>query len=172
MRHKLNEAIDETRAEEYLKALTLFNEYYSADDIPSISSTIAATGLSYFGLCMALIDKKYKAAIDLCKRAIELQFYNGDHYANLSRVYLAAGNRKKALETVEAGLKLDPEHEGLVAARHLVGVRAKPAVPFLDRANPINVSLGQSRHAKKAEEKKKKKDDERKKKKESMKREE
>ena len=156
MRHQLREAIDETMAEEYLKALTLFHEYYSTDDIASISSTIAATGLSYYGLCVAMIEKKYKAAIDLCRRAIELQFYNGDHYANLSRVYLAAGHRKKALETVEAGLKLDPDHEGLLAARHLVGVRAKPAVPFLDRANPINVTLGQSRHAKKADEKKKK----------------
>jgi len=157
MRDKLSQAIEETKAEEYLKALTLFHEYYSTDDISSISSTIAATGLSYFGLCVAMIEKKYKAAIELCKRAIELQFYNGDHYANLARVYLAAGNRKKALETAEAGFKLDPEHEGLVAARLMVGVRAKPAVPFLDRTNPINVSLGQSRHAKKAEEKKTKK---------------
>ena len=52
------------------------------------------------------MQKKYKPAIDLCKRAIELQFYNGDHYANLARVYVAAGNRKKAIETVEQGLKL------------------------------------------------------------------
>jgi tetratricopeptide (TPR) repeat protein len=157
MRHKLNEAIDETRAEAYLKALTLFNEYYSSkEEVSAVSSTIAATGLSYFGLCMAMIEKKYKPAIELCKRAIELQFYNGDHYANLSRVYLAAGNRKKALETAEAGLKLDPEHEELVAARRMVGVRARPAVPFLDRKHPINVTLGQSRHAKKADEKKKK----------------
>jgi tetratricopeptide (TPR) repeat protein len=158
MRDKLQEAIDETKGEEYLKALTLFNEYYSKDDIPAIGSTIAATGLSFFGLCMALIEKKYKPAIDLCKRAIELQFYNSDHYANLSRVYLAAGNRKKALETVEAGLKLDSDHEGLVEARRLVGVRSKPAVPFLDRTHPINVSLGQSRHAKKADAKKAKKE--------------
>jgi tetratricopeptide (TPR) repeat protein len=157
MRDKLSEAIAETNAEQYLKALTLFHEYYSTDEIPSISSTIAATGLSYFGLCMAMIEKKYKPAIELCKRAIELQFYNGDHYANLARVYLAAGNRKKALETAEAGLKLDPDHEALVAARRLVGVRARPAVPFLDRTNPINVSLGQSRHAKKSDEVKKKK---------------
>jgi len=28
------------------------------------------------------------------RRAIELEFYNGEHYANLARVYVAAGNRK------------------------------------------------------------------------------
>jgi hypothetical protein len=37
-----------------------------------------------------------------------------------------------------------------VKVRRELGVRARPTVPFLDRANPINVSLGQVRHAKKA----------------------
>ena len=84
-----------------------------------------ATGLSYFGLCLALVQKKFKPAIELCKRAIELQFYNGDHYANLSRVYAAAGNRKKALETVQTGLKLLPEHESLREVRRTLGVRSR-----------------------------------------------
>ena len=48
-------------------------------------------------------------------------------------------------------MKLHPEDETLLHARRSLGVRARPAVPFLDRANPINVSLGQARHAKKVE---------------------
>jgi tetratricopeptide (TPR) repeat protein len=105
--------------------------------------------MSWFGLTIALVRKQIKPAVDLCKRAIDLEFYNGDHYANLARVYLAANNRKKALDTVEQGLKLNPEHGYLRSVRQSLGVRAAPAVPFLDRANPINVSLGQARHAKK-----------------------
>ena len=101
------------------------------------------------------MQKKYKPAVDLCKRAIDLEFYNGDHYANLSRVYLAAGNRKKAIETVEAGLKLMPDHEELRRTRRELGVRSRPSVPFLDRNHPINVTLGQSRHAKKVAEREK-----------------
>ena len=116
-----------------------------------------AMGLSFFGLSIAVMQKKFKPAIDLCRRAIELEFYNGDHYANLARVYIIAGNRKKALETVEQGLKLVPEHEYLLDVRKSMGVRAKPAVPFLDRAHPINVTLGQSRHAKKQAERERKK---------------
>jgi tetratricopeptide (TPR) repeat protein len=145
----IDEACVLTRDHEYLRALTMFLEIYGSENQPPLTNPKAANGLSYFGLCLALVKKKYKEAIDLCRRAIDLEFYNGDHYANLTRVYTAAGNRKKALETAEAGLKILPEHEELRAARADLGVRSKPAVPFLDRSNPINVTLGQSRHAKK-----------------------
>lgn len=145
----LNQAIEATKDEDYLRALTLFVDVYGGDDAPTQLNSKSAKGLSYFGLCIALVQKKYKTAIDLCKRALELEFYNGDHYVNLMKVYVAAGNRKKALETVESGLKLHPEDEALLDARRSLGVRARPAVPFLGRTNPINVSLGRARHAKK-----------------------
>ncbi len=153
---KLQSAIDLTKEEDYLQALILFTDVYSEQETPQVTSTAAARGLSYYGLCVALVQKKYKQAIELAKRAVELQFYTGEHYANLTRVYLAAGHRKKAVETLESGLKHDPENEELMEVRKLVGVRARPAVPFLDRAHPINVSLGHARHAKKSHEEPKK----------------
>ena len=145
----LEEAIYNAREEDYLHAYTKFLDIYGTEDSPPIRTPKDASGLSYFGLCLALVKKQFKPAIDLCRRAIDLEFYNGDHYANLARVYVAAGNRKKAIETLENGLKLVPEHEYLLEVRKSLGVRARPAVPFLDRSNPINVSLGQARHAKK-----------------------
>jgi tetratricopeptide (TPR) repeat protein len=155
---RIDDAVALTKNEEYLRALTLFLDVYGGEEPPSpMLSSKTATGLSYFGLCLAIIQKKFKPAIDLCKRAIELQFYNVDHYANLARVYVAAGNRKKAIETVEQGLKPHPEDEVLLEVRRQLGVRAKPPVPFLDRAHPINVTLGQARHAKKASTKEPKK---------------
>jgi len=145
----IDEAINAVREDNLLRALTLFLDIYGTEDAPPISKPRAIGGLSYFGLCLALVRKDFKSAIDLCRRAVDLEFYNGDHYANLARVYVAAGNRKKALETVNKGLELIPEHDYLMQVRASLGVRARPAVPFLDRANPINVSLGQARHAKK-----------------------
>lgn len=142
-------AIELTREGEYLRALTAFLDAYGSEDVASIAAAKAATGLSFFGLCLALVQKKYKSAIELARRAADLEFYNGDHHANLARIYVAAGNRKKALETIESGLRQNPDHEGLLAVRKDIGVRARPPVPFLTRANPINVSLGQARHAKK-----------------------
>ncbi|MDQ3283478.1 MAG: hypothetical protein M3Q69_18920 [Acidobacteriota bacterium] len=154
----LQDAIRAARSEDFLRALNLFLEIYGNAETVPMRTPKDASGLSYFGLCLALVRKQFKPAIDLCRRAIELEFYNGDHYANLSRIYSAAGNRKKAVEAAEEGLRLHPEDEYLTNVRNALGVRAAPAVPFLDRSNPINVTLGQARHAKKiAEEEKKKK---------------
>jgi tetratricopeptide (TPR) repeat protein len=155
---RIDDAVALTKNEEYLRALTLFIDVYGGEEPPSpMLSSKTATGLSYFGLCLALVQKKFKPAIDLCKRAIELQFYNADHYANLARVYMAAGHRKKAIDIVEQGLKAHPEDEVLLEVRRQLGVRSKPPVPFLDRAHPINVTLGQARHAKKTPDKEPKK---------------
>ena len=149
MANSIEAAIREARDGELLSALTMFLDVYGTADSPPLNTPKAATGLSWFGLCVALVRKEFKPAIDLCRRAIDLEFYNGDHYANLARVYLAAGKRKKAVEVAEEGLKLAPGDEYLQEVRTSLGVRARPAVPFLDRKNPINVSLGQARHAKK-----------------------
>ena len=148
---RIDQAILLTEAGNHLQAVTEFLDIYGTDEAPPLNTAKAASGLSFFGLSLALVQRKYKTGIDLCKRALDLEFYNGDHYANLTRIYMASGNRKKAIETVESGLKIVPEHEGLIKVRRELGVRARPAVPFLDRAHPINVSLGQARHAKKAE---------------------
>jgi len=142
-------AIETAREGDYLRALTMFLEIYGSEDAPALNNAKAAAGLSYFGVSVAMVQKKYKIAIELCKRAMNLEFYNPDHSANLARVYLAAGNRKKAVEIADAALKNHPDHDSLIAVRKDLGIRARPAVPFLNRENPINVSLGQARHAKK-----------------------
>ncbi|HEX9457698.1 MAG TPA: hypothetical protein VGA84_01060 [Thermoanaerobaculia bacterium] len=155
---RIDEAVALTKSGEYLRALTIFLEVYGGEDPPSpMLSSKTASGLSYFGLCLALVEKKIKPSIDLCKRAIELQFYNVDHYANLARVYTAAGNRKKAFEILEQGSKTHPDDESLLAVRRELGIRSRPPVPFLERSNPINISLGQARHAKKVAESERKK---------------
>lgn len=146
----LEQAIAAAREDDYLRALTMFLDVYGTENAPPLKTPKAAMGLSWFGLSLALVQKNYKPAIELCRRAIDLEFYNGDHYANLARVYVAQGNRKKALETAEEGMKnVHEDHGYLQEVRRWLGVRSRPAVPFLDRTNPINVSLGQARHAKK-----------------------
>jgi tetratricopeptide (TPR) repeat protein len=148
-RLKVDEAIVATREEDYLLALTLFIDVYGNADSPPLHTAKSATGLSFFGLCLALVQRQFKTAADLCRRAIDLEFYNGEHYANLARVYMAAGQRRKALEAVESGLKVAPEHDAIMKVRGLLGIRARPALPFLNRSHPINVTIGQARHAKK-----------------------
>ena len=145
------DGINATREGEYLAAINHFVDAYGDEEL-TLSSARTAEGLSFYGLCLALVQRKYKVAIDLCKRAIEMQFYGADHYANLARVYIAASMRKKAVETVEEGLRILPNDEVLLLLRKELGVRSRPVVPFLDRKNPINRSLGQSRHVRKGPE--------------------
>ena len=149
MAASIEAAIRDARQDEYLEALTKFLDIYGTADSPPLNTPKAGTGLSWFGLCLALVRKEYKTAIDLCRRAIVLEFYNGDHYANLARVYRAAGKQRKAVETADEGLKVAAGDSYLKQVREELGVRSRPAVPFLDRTHPLNVSLGQSRHAKK-----------------------
>jgi tetratricopeptide (TPR) repeat protein len=157
MPQSLDDAIRAAREEDFLRALTMFLDIYGTDEAPPMKTPKDASGLSWFGLALALMRKQFKPAIDLCRRAIDLEFYNGDHYANLSRVYTAAGNRKKAVETADQGLRLSPENDYLLRVRKSLGVRARPAISFLGRDNPVNVSLGQARHARKVAERERKK---------------
>ncbi|HSN69032.1 MAG TPA: tetratricopeptide repeat protein [Thermoanaerobaculia bacterium] len=139
----MRRGIQAVRQEEYLLGLSLLTDAYSSRrDVPP------PDGLSYYAVCVALVQKKFKPAVDLCKKAIELQFYHPEHYANLARVYMAAENRKKALATVEQGLKVMPEDESLLKLRGELGLRRKPPIPFLPRNNALNVMLGRARHAK------------------------
>jgi tetratricopeptide (TPR) repeat protein len=151
----IDRAIEATKEEQYLKALTLFLDVYGNDAAPTIKSPKDANALSYFGVCLAMVHRKFKEGVELSRRAIDLEFYNGDHYANLARVYLAGNNRKKALETVQAGLRVSSENDDLIKLRKQLGVRARPVVHFLDRSHPINVTIGQVRHSRKAPAKKK-----------------
>ncbi len=137
----IQQGIQAVEEEEYLLGFVLLTDAYAV----ARQDSRFAEGLSYYAVCMALVEKKFKPAIDLCRKAIELQFYNAHHYANLARVYDAAGARKKAVEILDDGLRVTPDDESLVRMRKRFGIRSRPALPFLDRANPLNKAIGRSR---------------------------
>ena len=99
--------IEAAKKADYLLALNLLMDAYNSGQFSSRGAK-SAEALSYYGLCIALVQKKYKLAIEFCQKAIELNFYWPDHYANLARVYVAASMRRKAIETIEKGEKMFP----------------------------------------------------------------
>lgn len=133
---------------DYLLAMNLLTDAYAGGEFKAHNSK-SVEGLSYYGLCLALVQKKYKEAIDVCKKTLTMNFFNPAHYANLARVYLAASMRKKAIETLDEGLRSFADDKQLLALRAELGVRSRPVVPFLERSNPVNVTLGRTRHSKK-----------------------
>ena len=129
----LNAGIAATDRGEYENALRVFSVVYTkvpAEKMPQ--------GLSSYGLCLARVEGKRKLGADLCQKAIKLQSYEGRHHANLVRVYVAAKNRKKAVDFLDDSLRKlrnDPE---LVRVRREIGYRQSPQIAFLPRTNPIN----------------------------------
>ena len=137
----LRRAIQAAEREDFQQALTIFNSIYNEQSDEPVD------GLSHYGLCLALVERRYKPAVRLCQRAMSVQFYNASHYANATRVFIAAGNRKRAVEALENGLKQLPKDPLLLQVRERIGWRRGNIVPFLHRDNPLNVWLGRRRAA-------------------------
>lgn len=105
-------------------------------------------GLSHYGLCIAIMERQTRKGAELCRDAINQQFYDPAHFVNLVRLYIIRGNRKNAIDVLHEGLSRLPEDRKLLALREEIGYRSKPVVPFLDRNNPVNAALGKLRAAK------------------------
>lgn len=104
---------------------------------------------SQFFACLGYslaMQNKLEQGLRLCRKAVELDFYQPENYLFLSRVQVLTGDRRSALEAIERGLQCDPEHRELRAMRRDLGQRRSPVLPFLSRAHILNRGLGQIRH--------------------------
>jgi hypothetical protein len=101
---------------------------------------------SYYGLCLALRDGKVRDGLLLCRAAAKEEFFNPEMWLNLGRVELVARNKRYAHKSFRRGLRLAPENEDLRRELDRMGLRRRPALPFLDRSNPLNVWMGKLAH--------------------------
>lgn len=105
-------------------------------------------GLSHYGLCIAIVERQTRKGAELCRDAINQQFYDSVHFINLVRLYIIRDNRKNAIDVLHEALQRLPDDRKLLALREEIGYRSKPVVPFLARNNPVNAALGKLRAAK------------------------
>jgi len=98
--------------------------------------------LSFYGLCLALERNEIHEALRYCREAVTLESFNADMRHNLGQVLLRAGRRREAYRCLARGLTLDPGHSGIKSLIKKMGLRRRPMIPFLDRANPLNVLFG------------------------------
>lgn len=129
-------------------ALTILSNVYM-DGFDKLTTD----GVSYYGLAVAIVRQKYKEAIETCKHAIRIQPTNPHNFVNLAKIYTEAGNRKKAIDTLEEGLSRNGRSRILLSYWKTLGMRQRPVLPFLSRDNPLNVKLGKTRKAKEPEKK-------------------
>jgi tetratricopeptide (TPR) repeat protein len=130
MFEKALEAISD--GQEFL-ALSYFEQARTMENEPLYLSSKA--------LCLAKVRRSFKEAIYLCRDALEIDPKNPAHYLNLGKIYLFAGQKKKALSTFRDGLR-HGRNSAIVAELENLGVRRPPFFKFLGRKHPLNKYSG------------------------------
>ena len=100
---------------------------------------------SYVGNCIASGRGDFGTGVTLCQMSLEVEPENSVHYLNLGKVYLASGNKKKALLTFRDGLAKGGNEEILQMLVEF-GTRNTPVFKSLPRSNPLNKFLGNLLH--------------------------
>ena len=139
----IEHAIELARKESYEEALPIFEQHLpglTGGDIGA--KRLAARAFSYYGLCVAMVRRKYAEAVEYCNISLKANFLDPDHRYNLAMVYLERDDRRHAVEALNAGLRLAPNNTRLKRIFDLIGRRKPPVIGFLGRSNPVNIWLG------------------------------
>jgi len=96
---------------------------------------------SHLGFCIAKERGQVKKGADLCNSALAQEPENPDHFLNLGKVHLVAGNKPEALKALRAGMSHggNPETLELLAK---IGTRKQPVFSFLPRTHLVNKAVG------------------------------
>lgn len=108
--------------------------------------SVPAGILSYYGLCLALVENRVQEGLTLCKIAVERDMLRADFYRNLGKVYLKADQKSKAIQTFKKGLQVSDKSGDLAEELKKQGVRRSPALPFLSRGHFLNRYIGMLLH--------------------------
>jgi tetratricopeptide (TPR) repeat protein len=140
---RIRRAVSLTREEKYEDALEIFEKSLAAVDGGSVQQKrLAATAFSFYGVCMAKVQRRYGQAVQCCQISLKHNFLDPEHHHNLALVYLERGDRRHAVETLNAGLRLDGRNRRLNRLYDEIGRRRSPVIPFLSRNNALNIWLG------------------------------
>ena len=104
-----------------------------------------ATYRSYYGLCVALVERRFNKALELCGSALKEAFFHPELYHNLARVHLAFGFKAEGLRYLKRGLLIDPGSRVIRDELERLGHRQEPVLRFLPRRHLLNRWLGRLR---------------------------
>ena len=128
---------------EFKRGLTLLRRHRPEQALRHMRRAVALEEnnpdyLSFFGVAIAQAEKKWATAELYCRRALRMKHNEGRLHVNLAEVYLGAGRRQDAVQTLKTGLACAKRRGHLIRAFCKLGVRQAPLLPFLDRNHFLN----------------------------------
>ncbi len=116
-----------------LVALLQFEMAHAIEPLPGVKAKLA--------FCLAKERRQYKQAMALCREALHAEPDNPDHYYQLSRIYIVAGQKRQALKSLRKGLKFK-RYQPIIDELIRLGARKTPVFSSLPRDHIINRSAG------------------------------
>lgn len=101
---------------------------------------------SFYGLCLALVERRFNKGLELCRAAARDEFFNPELYLNLAKIHLAFGFKAEALRLLRRGLMIDPSHAEIREELESLGRRQPPVLTFLPRRHVLNRLFGRLRN--------------------------
>ena len=98
---------------------------------------------SYYGLAQVLNSNEN--GLLLCRDAASKEMLDGDVFLNLACAELESNNRKRAIDAIQHGIKIDAGHVRLKCAFVRLDCRKRSCVGFLPRDHRLNRLLGRLR---------------------------
>jgi len=95
---------------------------------------------SYYGLAQVL--NANENGLLLCRDAASNESFDGDVFLNLVCAELESNNRKRAIDALQQGMKIDAGHVQLKRACALLDCRRKCCLGFLPREHRLNRLFG------------------------------
>ena len=95
---------------------------------------------SFLGLAQVLNGNRN--GLVLCRDAASSEVLDGQVFLNLAAAEWHSMNRKRAIDALYRGSKIDREHTQLRRAMQLADSRKRPVFSFLPRAHPLNRMVG------------------------------
>ncbi|MFV9614388.1 MAG: hypothetical protein ACNYZG_00425 [Gammaproteobacteria bacterium] len=95
---------------------------------------------SFYGLAQVL--NANENGLLLCRDAASKEKFNGDVFLNLACAELEGNNRKRAIDAIQHGRKIDAAHALLKRACVRLDCRKKCCIGFLPREHRLNRILG------------------------------
>jgi len=95
---------------------------------------------SYVGLAQVLISNRNGLLI--CRDAASNEVLDGTVFLNLACAEWQSNNRKRAIDAIRRGCKIDVENERLQRAMALLDSRKRSVFQYLPRAHSLNRAFG------------------------------